>query len=89
MSIKVIQTCDNCGLKRDLPMAPRQSRTPVPDSGGWRELSSGSTSATFCSYCVTVLVNHAGARLAARQDGHPNEVNGRPLVLQFNDVRNA
>lgn len=87
MSITVVQTCEMCGKKRDLPMASRQSRTPQPDSGGWRLLNSGSREATLCQNCVLAVVEHALTRASARRDGHPGEINQRALVLQFSERR--
>ena len=87
MAITVIQTCEMCGKKRDLPMASRQSRTPQPDSGGWRLLNNGSREATLCNGCVLIVVEHALSRASARADKRPGTLNDRPLTLQFSECR--
>lgn len=87
MSIKVTQTCELCGKERDLPMATRQSRTPAPDSGGWRLLSHGSREITACDSCVLLIVVHGQERASARKGGHAGNINERPLTLHFHEHR--
>ena len=86
MAITMIQSCEMCGKKRDLPTGMGSDRnSPRPDSGGWRELSHGSIKATLCDVCVTITVDHARLRAQQRANGHAGELNDRPLVLQFSE----
>lgn len=59
MSLRRIQTCEQCGAEREL----REDESA--DSDGWRTLGAGGLMATFCNACVRVLVT--AAREAAEQ----------------------
>lgn len=55
------QDCENCGAQRVL------KEKESPDLGGWRTLTSGSLSATFCNKCVRDLVTAALEAAEARK----------------------
>lgn len=86
MGIQMIQTCEMCGRKRDLPTTSGHPKTPQPDSGGWRSLSSGNQGATLCNHCVLIVVHHAIERAQARRSGTPGSRNDKPLTIHFNEA---
>lgn len=80
MSIQRIQTCEMCGLSRELEDSER------PDNSGWRTLGVGYDEITLCNYDVDLIVDHARARDRARKEGTPGMKDDAPLMLMFADV---
>lgn len=86
MGIQMIQTCEMCGQKRNLPTNNGHPRTPQPDCGGWRLLSHGAREATLCDKCILIVVHHAIERAQARREGTPGSRNDKPLTIHFNEA---
>lgn len=61
MTLRHIQTCEQCGTTREL------KKNDGPDVGGWRTLNSGNQAATFCNDCVRTIVQTALAAADDRQ----------------------
>lgn len=86
MGIQMIQTCEMCGRKRDLPSNSGHPRTPQPDSGGWRLLSYGRREATLCDKCIEILVTYALERAEARKAGILGLPDDQTLTVMFNEA---
>lgn len=61
MSLRRIQTCEQCGAARDL------GTEETAETGGWRTLNAGGMTATFCIACIRELVAAAIANAEARE----------------------